>query len=85
MQGYFPLIPSLSTSLFLKPQVVYFMMRTHHSIALFKGGVAGLFFIASIGRAQFHRVCSASKKDGLVALFPTPPSSLVLSLGMGAD
>ncbi len=32
-------------------------------------GVAGLSFTARIGRAQFHRARSASKKDGLAAPF----------------
>jgi len=40
----------------------------HHTF--FPKGVAGLSFTARIGRAQFHRARSASKKDGLVAPYP---------------
>ena len=40
-------------------------------------GVARLSFTARIGRAQFHRARSASKKDGLVTPYPILPSSLV--------
>ena len=37
----------------------------------FLKGVARPSFTARIGRAQFHRARSASKKDGLAAPFPS--------------
>jgi len=41
----------------------------HHTFS--PKGVSGLSFTARIGRAQPHRARSASKKDGLVAPYPT--------------
>ena len=41
----------------------------HHTFS--PKGVAGLSFTARIGRAQFHRARSASRKDGLAAPYPT--------------
>jgi|SRR6267378_385150 len=45
-----------------------FSSLRHHTIS--PKGVARLSFTARIGRAQFHRARSASKKDGLVAPYP---------------
>ena len=57
-------------------EVLVLPFLQHHTFS--PNGVAGLCFTAGIGRAQFHRARSASKKDGGVRLtipatwFPKP-------------
>ena len=59
--------------------------RPFHFSPLRPKGVARLSFTARIGRAQFHRARSASKKDGLATPDPLFPTLLLLSSEGGLD
>ena len=59
-------------------------MALQNSLIFLQQGVAGLFFTARIGRAQFYRARSVSKKDSLA--IPYLPSKLARSLSvMGTE
>ena len=59
-------------------------MALQSLLGFLQEGVAGLSFTARIGRAQFYRARSASKKDSLA--IPYLPSKLARYLsGMGAE